>query len=62
MKQVLVQHLVGRSNVCDNRAAAVDLPFVNALSEAPRSSHCYIAIYVVLSSNSNIASVGSATE
>jgi len=31
-------------NACDNRAAAVDRPFVNALSAAPRSSHCYPAV------------------
>ncbi|QDV59026.1 hypothetical protein Mal33_50510 [Rosistilla oblonga] len=29
------------NNVCDNRVAAVDLPFVNALSATPRSSLGY---------------------
>ena len=36
--------LIVPDNVCDNRVAAVDLPFQNALSATPRSSLCYPAV------------------
>ena len=49
LRAVLVQAGVASPpNDCDNRAAAVDRPFKNALSAAPRSS----LGYVVLSSSS----------